>query len=91
MLTGQPPVGGESARQERKEETSMQSPVGAIGLECLMNRANSLDYYELLGDAGWMNDELDKYATVTAREIQEESQKIFRNENCNTIHYLSNN
>lgn len=57
----------------------------------IMSRANSLAYYELLGDASWMNDELEKYATVTAGDILRESQNIFRDSNSNTIHYLSNN
>ena len=57
----------------------------------VMNRANSLAYYELLGDASWMNFELDKYATVTTEDILNESRIIFRKENSNTLYYLSNN
>ncbi len=57
----------------------------------VMNRANSLAYYELLGDASWMNFELEKYATVTTEDILLESRNIFRKENSNTIYYLSNN
>lgn len=57
----------------------------------VMNRANSLAYYEILGDAAWMNYELPKYATVTTEDILQESRTIFRAENSNTIHYLSNN
>ncbi len=57
----------------------------------VMNRANSLAYYEILGDAAWMNYELPKYATVTTEDILQESRAIFRAENSNTIHYLSNN
>ena len=57
----------------------------------VMNRANSLAYYELLGDAAWMNFELDKYGSVTAEDILHESRTIFRKENSNTIHYLSKN
>jgi zinc protease len=57
----------------------------------VMNRANSLAYYELLGDASWMNNELEKYATVSTEDVLQESQRIFRDENCNTIHYLSEN
>lgn len=57
----------------------------------LMNRANSLAFYELLGDAGWMNDELIKYNSITTEDIREESKKIFREENSNTIWYLSKN
>jgi predicted Zn-dependent peptidase len=57
----------------------------------VMNRANSLAYYELLGDAELMNTELQKYADVTVQDILEESRNIFRRENSNTIWYLANN
>ncbi|MBL0069319.1 MAG: insulinase family protein [Chitinophagaceae bacterium] len=57
----------------------------------VMSRAQSLAYYEILGDASWMNFELEKYATVTTEDILQESRTIFRHTNCNTIHYLSNN
>ncbi|MBK9465989.1 MAG: insulinase family protein [Chitinophagaceae bacterium] len=57
----------------------------------VMSRAQSLAYYEILGDASWMNFELEKYATVTTEDILQESRNIFRHTNCNTIHYLSNN
>ena len=57
----------------------------------VMNRANSLAYYELLGDANMMNTELGLYAAVTTAEIKEESKAIFREENSNTIYYLSEN
>jgi zinc protease len=57
----------------------------------VMSRANSLAYYEILGDASWMNFELEKYGSVTTEDILQESRTIFSNRNCNTIHYLSNN
>jgi zinc protease len=57
----------------------------------VMNRAGSLAYYELLGDASWMNFELEKYATVTTADILQESRNIFRSGNANTIYYLSDN
>ena len=57
----------------------------------VMSRANSLAHYEILGDAAWMNDELEKYGMVNTEDILQESRNIFRNSNCNTIHYLSNN
>ena len=55
----------------------------------VMNRANSLAYYELLGDAELMNTELGKYAAVTTQDILEESRTIFRRENSNTLYYYS--
>ncbi len=57
----------------------------------VMNRANSLAYYETLGDAAWMNFELEKYGSVTTEDILQESRNIFRSENSNTIYYLSDN
>ncbi|MBL7710628.1 MAG: insulinase family protein, partial [Chitinophagaceae bacterium] len=52
----------------------------------VMSRAESLAYYELLGDASWMNFELEKYGTVTTEDILQESRNIFRKENSNTIY-----
>ena len=45
----------------------------------------------ILGDAAWMNFELEKYGSVTTEDILQESRNIFRNSNCSTIHYLSDN
>ena len=55
----------------------------------LTNRANSLAFYELLGDAEQMNHELEKYNVVTAEDILNESRIIFRPENSNTLYYYS--
>jgi zinc protease len=57
----------------------------------VMSRANSLAYYELLGDAELMNDELERYQSITAQELLEESKNIFHEANSNTLYYLSNN
>jgi zinc protease len=57
----------------------------------LMNRASSLAIYELLGDANLINTELDKYRGVTLAEIHEEAAQLFREENCSTLYYLSEN
>ena len=57
----------------------------------VMNRANSLAYYELLGDAQLMNRELEKYNLVTGEDILQESRNIFREENSSVMYYYSNN
>jgi zinc protease len=57
----------------------------------VMNRANSLAIYELLGDAGLMNTEMEKYNAVMAADIQAESRIIFDEKNSNTLHYYSEN
>jgi predicted Zn-dependent peptidase len=55
----------------------------------VMNRANSLAIYELLGDVNMMNTELDKYRAVTAEEMQAASRQIFDPLNSNTLYYYS--
>jgi predicted Zn-dependent peptidase len=55
----------------------------------LMNRANSLAFYEFLGDANLMNTELGKYQAVTTDDIIEEARRIFDVKNSNTLYYLS--
>ena len=57
----------------------------------LMNRANSLAYYELLGDASLMNSELDRYNKVTVEGVQQLSNEIFTEQNSSTLWYLSKN
>ena len=54
----------------------------------VMNRANSLAFYELLGDATLMNSELDRYNAVTAANILQYSKELFDENNSNTIHYF---
>lgn len=53
----------------------------------LMNRANSLANYELLGDAGLMNRELENYQAVTKEDIRKESNRVFSDKNCSTLYY----
>ncbi len=57
----------------------------------LLSRANNLAFYELLGDAQWINDEWGKYQAVTADYLRETAQDIFRVENSNTLYYLKAN
>ena len=57
----------------------------------IMNRANSLAFYELLGDADLMHTELDRYNRITVENILEESNTIFKETNCSTLWYLSKN
>jgi len=57
----------------------------------VMNRANSLAIYELLGDADLMNSELEKYNNVSVKDIQAEARVIFDEKNSNTLYYHSEN
>ncbi|TAF49493.1 MAG: insulinase family protein, partial [Sphingobacteriia bacterium] len=55
----------------------------------IMSRASSLAFYQLLGDAGEMNTELDKYRQVTPTSLQNLARNIFQETNSNTLYYLS--
>ncbi|MFY7652177.1 MAG: M16 family metallopeptidase [Chitinophagaceae bacterium] len=55
----------------------------------IMNRAASIAYYELLGDATLMNTELERYHEITVADIQNYSKKIFNINNSNTLFYHS--
>ena len=55
----------------------------------IMNRAHSLAYYELLGDADLMNKELSMYQKVTPAMIQHTAKQIFQDSNRNTLYYYS--
>jgi predicted Zn-dependent peptidase len=57
----------------------------------VMNRANSLAFYELLGDANMMNTELERYQQVTVEDIKETANEVFDEANSNTMHYFSKN
>ncbi len=53
----------------------------------LLNRANNLAFYELMGDAAQINDEWAKYNEVTIESLQQVAAQIFRTENSNTLYY----
>lgn len=57
----------------------------------LMNRAGSLAFYEVLGDASLMNTELRRYQEVSAQTIMEESRVIFDQNNSSTLYYYAKN
>jgi predicted Zn-dependent peptidase len=57
----------------------------------IMNRANSLATYELLGDAEMMNTELHRYQQVTVEDIKKAANEIFDEANSSTMHYFSKN
>ncbi len=83
-----------SQKIEEKELTKIKNQTeSAIVFEdmSVMNRAANLAMYELLGDADLMNTELEKYQSITAEEILNESQKLFDEKNSNTLYYYSNN
>ncbi len=79
------PVGAEElTKVQNKVESTM-----VFAEMSLLDKAMNLAYFELLGDAGQLNSETDRYLQVTAGDLQEEAQRIFRKTNASTLHYLA--
>ena len=55
----------------------------------ILNKATNLAISELLGGADMINKEVEKYLSVTAEQINEQANIIFRDENCSTLYYKS--
>jgi predicted Zn-dependent peptidase len=55
----------------------------------VLNKAANLAVSELLGDANMVNEEVNKYQSVTVEQIQDQAKKIFRPENCSTLYYMA--
>jgi zinc protease len=55
----------------------------------LLDKAMNLAFFELLGDADLYNHETEKYLAVTAEQIQEQAQSVFRRDNSSTLIYLA--
>ena len=56
----------------------------------LLNKSMGLCFYELLGDAAEINNEIKKYDTIDHVKVKEVANSIFNEENCNVLYYKSN-
>ncbi len=85
----------EKLKKEKISETELQKiknkTESMLAFEdiSLMNRANSLANYELLGDADLINKELLIYQSIADQEILEECRQVFVENNCSTLYYRS--
>ncbi len=55
----------------------------------VLNKATNLAVSELLGNANLINEEIQHYLDVTADEIKQQANRIFKKENCSTLYYKS--
>jgi predicted Zn-dependent peptidase len=55
----------------------------------LLNRCNNLAFYELLGDAALMNEEMQKYDQVTSEQVQQVAGELFNPDHANTLYYFA--
>ena len=54
-----------------------------------LSKAMNLSFFEMLGDAGDINSEIDKYRSVTTEQIFETAGPLFSPENSSVLYYLS--
>ena len=55
----------------------------------ILNKAANLSFYELLGNPGIINNEVNEYRSVNNKMVTEAVEKYFISSNCSTINYLS--
>lgn len=77
-------------KELEKVKNKMESSM-IFGEVNILNKAMSLAFYELLGNADDINKEVEKYRDVSAHKINKMARKIFTHENSNTLFYLKKN
>lgn len=55
----------------------------------VLNKSMNLAFCELMGDVSLINNESEKYNSVTANHIKNRASEIFRKTNCSTLYYLA--
>lgn len=78
-------IAGEMEKvKNRYESTSVFSNTN------ILNKAMNLAFYELLGNPGLINTEVDDYRKVTREMVAEATERYFNPLNCSTLYYKSN-
>jgi predicted Zn-dependent peptidase len=54
----------------------------------ILNRAMNLAYYDMLGNAADVNNEIGKYMAVTTDQIKRVAKEIFHKDRCSTVKYF---
>lgn len=54
-----------------------------------LNKATDLAFYELLGDANKINEEIDNYRKVSKEDVATVAKKLFNETNSSTLYYLA--
>ena len=75
-------------REIEKVKNKFES-VYQFGQISALNKAMDLAYFELLGDANKINQEVEKYRSVTIDEIKSVARKMFDKKNSSTLYYLA--
>lgn len=77
-----PPSDYEMEKIKNKVESNM-----ILAETNILDKAMNLAYYEFLGDANMLNNEIVKYRNVTKTKIVEVARELFKANNCTTMFY----
>ena len=77
-----------SERELEKVKNKVESS-NVFGEMSVLNKAMSLCFYELLGDAEKINEEVGIYNSITPSDIQRVANEIFKKSNCSVLNYLA--
>lgn len=77
-----------SAEELDKVKNKMESTM-VFSEMSLLDKAMNLAYFELLGDAEDLNSETGKFLAVTAAQVKEQANKLFRKDNSSTLIYYA--
>lgn len=80
----QPPTKREMKKLKNQVESSLR-----FGEMNLLNLSHALAIYETAGNVSLINEEVHRFRSVTAEQIQEQARLIFRNENCSQLFYIA--
>lgn len=81
--------GGIHEKELEKVKNKVESYL-LFGETNILNRAMNLAYFEMLGDAALINEEVNKYKAVQLSDMTTQAAVIFKESNCNTMYYYSN-
>lgn len=74
----------------QKHKNKLES--STVFSECnFLNKAINLAFYEAMGDAKLINEEITYYLELTTDDLQRVANDIFRQENCSALYYFSKN
>ena len=55
----------------------------------ILDKAMNLAYFELMGNADMLNQEIGKYLSVSPADMQQQARQVFRKENSSTLVYIA--
>jgi predicted Zn-dependent peptidase len=75
-------------RELKKVQNRYESNL-LMGQTNVLNKAMDLSYYEMLGDAEMINQEIDKYCSIKPSDITKTASEIFSDTNSSTLYYIA--